>query len=252
METLSESIKNFLSVDIGSGYGDGSGNNNGCDYDDGFGDGYGDGSGDGFDDVFGDNNGCTYGDGSGYGYGDGSGYGSGSGDGFGSYDGSGYGTGSGYGISEFNGQQVYIIDGLQTIIESVHANYAKGFILSTDFILYSCFIAKADNRYFAHGGTLHDALTEAMNKAFEDMPEDERIKAFISEYPMLQTIARNIDLYAWHNRLTGSCSMGCDMFAKEHGIDVENGEMTIKQFIKLTESSYGSSTIAKLKDAYLK
>ena len=220
MENLENKIRNFLSIDscFGSGYGSG------------LGDGDGDGSG--------------YGSGSGDGYG--SGYGSGLGDGDGDGDGSGYDDG----VKEWQGQTVYYIDDVATLIDSVHGNYAKGRILKKDLTTESCFIAKVEGRYFAHGETLREAMADAMNKAFEDLPKGERIDKFVAEYPDKDIVAKNADLFAWHNRLTGSCEMGRRAFAKEHDIDVGNGSMTVDNFIKLTINSYGGETIEKLKERY--
>ena len=186
------------------------------------------------------------------GSGSGSGYGTGSGDGYGygTGYGTGYGDGSGYDVKEWQGQTVYYIDGVATMIDSVHGNYAKGRILKKDLTTETCFIAKVEGRYFAHGETLHGAISDAKEKAFNGLSEDERIGKFVAEYPKKDVVAKNADLFAWHNRLTGSCEMGRRAFAKEHDIDVENGSMTIENFIKLTINSYGGGTIEKLKERY--
>ena len=126
METLEDRIKTFLSLSSGSGSGSGSG----------------DGSGDGD------------------GYGDGSGYG----DGYGSGDGSGDGDGDGDGVKEINGDTVYIVDDVPTIIKSVRANIAQGFILQRDLTLKPCYIVKEQNK-FAHGSTLHDAFYSVAREA---------------------------------------------------------------------------------------
>ena len=153
-------------------------------------------------------------------------------------------------MKEWQGQKVYYIDGVTTLIDSVHRNYAKGRILKKDLTTKTCFIAKVEGRYFAHGETLREAMADAMNKAFEDLPECERIDKFVAEYPDKNIVAKNTDLFAWHNRLTGSCEMGRRTFAKEHDIDVENGLMTVEEFIKLTINYYGGKTIEKLKERY--
>ena len=44
--------------------------------------------------------------------------------------------------------------------------------------------------------------------------------------------------------------MGRRQFARDHEIDVEHGSMTPEDFIRLTESAYGGSTIRKLKPLY--
>ena len=211
---LDDKIKAFLSVS--SGYGSG----------DGYGDGDGSGSGDG--------------DGSGSGSGDGSGYGDGDGD----------GSGYGYGVHVFNGKNVYQIDGTPTLIQSIRGNVAHGAILYDDLTLTPCYVVKQDN-LFAHGETLREAMEALRDKLFEDMPEGERISAFLAEtecgkkYP-------NQHFYEWHHRLTGSCDMGRKAFAKDHGIDVENGTMTLEEFLELTENSYGGDVIRHVKERLAK
>lgn len=44
--------------------------------------------------------------------------------------------------------------------------------------------------------------------------------------------------------------MGRDQFARAHGIDVERGSMTVREFIGLTRGSYGGDIIAMLAKAY--
>ena len=183
---------------------------------------------------------------SGSGSGSGSGYGDGSGSGYGYGDGSG----SGSGLEEFNGQRVFQIDDVPTLINSVHGNYAKGHILREDLTLQPCFIVKVEGRYFAHGETLREAIKDARSKALQNMSEEERIEKFVKELPTLETIVANSDLFQWHNILTGSCEMGRRTFAQEHGIDIENGSMSVKEFIELTKDAYGGEIIKKLKERY--
>lgn len=169
-----------------------------------------------------------YGDGSGYGYGDGSG------------DGSGYGYGYGSGIKKYDGEDVHMIDGVQTIITAVHGNIAKGAILQEDLTLTPCFVAKVDG-FFAHGETARAAVEAARDKAFDGLPQEERITAFLdaikpnTEYPVMT-------LYDWHRRLTGSCEAGRKAFAKDHGIDL-SADMTREEFFELTKDAYGGSVI---------
>ena len=238
METIK--IKEFLAARSGIGCGSGSGYGSGSGDGSGYGSGYG--SGDGY--CSGDGSGY----GSGYGYSSGSGYGYGSGDGYcsgdGSGDGSGYGycsdSGDGYGIKKYDGEDVHMIDGVQTIITAVHGNIAKGFILQGDLTLTPCFIAKVED-CFAHGETVRQAVTDARDKAFEDLPQEERITAFLNAikpntaYPVMT-------LYDWHHRLTGSCEAGRKAFAKDHGIDL-SADMTREAFFELTKDAYGGSVI---------
>lgn len=260
MESLSEKIKMFLSVNSGSGDGRGYGSgygfapgsgsgpgsglgySYGYDFGSGSGNGYGLGSGSG--DCYGSGNGN--GSISGYGYSSGSGLGCG-GSGLGDGSGHGYGGRLG-GIASYNGEAVYAIDGVPTVIQQVRDNVAKGAILNFDLILTPCYIAKEGNT-FAHGETLHKAMAALREKLFEDMPEEERIAAFIEEhktgvqYPVS-------DLYNWHHRLTGSCEMGRKQFARDHNIDIDHDKMTVEEFIEITKNAYGGGVIKRLREAY--
>ena len=203
------------------------------------------------------------GSGSGYGYGSGDGFvgdsgfgsGFGSGDGFvdgsGSGDGSGYGDGDGYGdgIVSFCGQKVYQIDDVPTLIDHVHGNAAKGRILRDDLTTEDCYIVKQGS-LFAHGKTLREAMDALRDKLFEDMPEEERISEFVKAHEWGKQYP-SADYYGWHHRLTGSCDMGRSEFAKRHGYKLTDDELlTVEEFIKLTENSYGGSVIRKLREAY--
>ena len=232
-----EKIKEFLAVNSGYGYGYGSG--------DGYGYGYG--SGDGYGYGYGDGSGSGYG--SGYGYGYGSGSGSGSGFGYGDGSGSGFGSGSGSGIKSINGETIYIIDSVPTLLDRVKGNVAKGRILKDDFTFERCYVAKQDG-YFAHGKTLRDAMTALTDKLFEGMPEEERIAEFIKAHKWGEKYSA-VNFYDWHHKLTGSCDMGRRQFAASHGFKVTEDELlTVEEFIKLTENSYGSGVIRKLQKAY--
>ena len=221
---MEEQIKLFLSDGSGSGSGYGSGDGDGSGY------GYGDGSG------YGD------GDGSGYGYGYGSGYGYGDGDGYGD----GYGYGSGYGIKTFNGDNVYIIDGIPTIIKHIHDNVAKGYILNGDFTLTETFVAK-ENGKFSHGETLHEAFASLQEKLYDDSTEEERLEAFKKHFPDFTKKVSAKELFHWHHVLTGSCKQGRLAFCINKGIDIDKDAYTVHEFIELTQDSYGGDIIRKLK-----
>ena len=190
-------------------------------------------------------------DGSGSGYGDGSGDGSGYGSGYGSGDGSGDGSGygSGYGIKSFCGQKVYQIDYVPTLIDHVHGSAAKGRILRDDLTTEDCYIVK-QGILFAHGETLRKAMDALRDKLFENMPEEERIAEFVKSHDWGKQYP-SADYYEWHHRLTGSCDMGRSEFAKRHGYKLTDDELlTVEEFIRLTENSYGGSVIRKLREAY--
>lgn len=181
-------------------------------------------------------------------YGSGYGSGDGSGDGYGSGFGSGYGSGDGYGdgsgIKRFNREPVYRIDDMNTLIRSVRGNTAHGAILNGDLTLTPCYIVKQDN-VFAHGETLRGAMEALRDKLFEDMPEEERIAMFLSETDHGKTYPTQY-FYNWHHRLTGSCNMGRKQFARDHGVDLERGMMTLTEFLELTKDAYGGDVIRKV------
>ena len=170
-----------------------------------------------------------YGDGSGYGYGDGSGY------------------GDGDGVIEYNHQKVYKIDGIPTIIDSIHGNYAKGKILKDDLTITECFIAKCGN-FFAHGENLKQALSDAREKYNENKPLEERISEFNETYPDNDTPIDGNELFSWHHILTGSCLFGRKEFCLSKGLDV-NAKYTVREFISLTENAFGSDVIKQLKQS---
>lgn len=162
----------------------------------------------------------------------------------------GFGDGSGYGggVKELNGDNVYLVDEIQTIIKSVHGNIAQGFILHSDLTLHPCYIVK-ENDKFAHGITLHDAFIALQEKLYDDSTEEERIEAFIKKFPNYDTPYSNRDLFTYHHVLTGSCRFGRESFCKDKGINLD-GSTTVREFVSLTKDSYGSETIRRLPQAY--
>lgn len=184
------------------------------------------------------------GDGSGYGSGYGYGYGYGDGYGYGYGDGSGDGYGDGYGIKSFNGETVHRIDGVNTLIRSVRGNTAHGAIVNNDLTLTPSYIVKQDG-VFAHGETLREAMEALRDKLFEDMPEDERIDTFLRETDREKAYPTQY-FYDWHHRLTGSCDMGRKQFARDHGVDLDHGMMTLTEFLELTKNAYGGDVIRKV------
>ena len=174
----------------------------------------------------------------GYGYGSGSGYGSDSGD----------GDGDGDRVKEVSGSVVYIIDNTPTIITSVRANVAQGFILQSDLQTIPCYIVKENNK-FAHGDTLRDAFMSLHEKLYDDSSEEERIEAFVKKFPSYDTKYDNKDLFAYHHVLTGSCRMGRKSFVNSKGLSLDD-KTSVREFVELTKNSYGGDVIRKLPKAY--
>ena len=144
--------------------------------------------------------------------------------------------------------KICTIDGIPTVLTSIKGNIAKGYILNGDSSLTPCYVVKTNN-LFAHGETLHEAQRALQEKLFEDMDEDERIEMFITEFPTLNTMVKNQELFDWHNKLTGSCRMGREQFVKNNSIDLD-GSMLVCDFIELTKDSYGGDVIKKLAEKY--
>ena len=178
--------------------------------------------------------------------GDGSGYGDGDGCGYGYGDGSGFGYRSG--IKSINGETVHSVDGVETIIRRVHGNIAKGSILNTDLTLAPCYIVKQDDK-LAHGETLRKAMEALRYKLFEDMDEDDRIAAFVREHEWGKQYP-DTDFFHWHHRLTGSCELGRNAFARDRGLEKLDGAHTVEWFIELTKNAYGGEVIRKVQAAY--
>lgn len=147
------------------------------------------------------------------------------------------------------GETVHDVDGVQTIITAVNAGFAKGYVLNSDMTLTPCYIAKGGGR-FAHGATLKKAVSALQDKLFEDMPEEERISAFIEAHPDKNAKIPARDLWFWHNRLTGSCEMGRNQFAADRGIDIDKDEFTPLEFCEMCKGSYGGDVIRRLEEAY--
>jgi len=156
-------------------------------------------------------------------------------------NGDGYGYGSGSGIATFAGENVVRIDGVQTILRNIHGNVARADILQSDLTLTPCYVVKRE-KMFAHGNTIEEAVSALMDKMFNNMPVEERVDKFLEAVkPGVKYPAQTF--FDWHHRLTGSCEAGRKAFAVDHGIDLQHGEYTLKEFLELTKDAYGSSVI---------
>lgn len=235
MEMLEDKIRAFSAISNGNGNGAGAGS---CDF---YGKGYG--------------GGCSgNGAGSGDGMGDGSNYST-----YGTYNddndcGSGSlyctGSGKGYGdgIKEINGKEIYMVDNIPTIFKSIRNNIAKGFIVKNDLQFEPCYIVKENNQ-FAHGDTLKDAFMSLQEKLYDDSTEEERIEAFMKQFPEYDVKYDNMDLFVYHHVLTGSCRMGREAFMSNKGLSLD-GKTSVREFVKLTQDAYGGDIIKKLPEAY--
>ena len=248
METVNDAAR-FAQAAPVDGYGCGCGSDSGDGSGDGSGyvGGYSGGSGSGCGSGYG--YGCGCGSDSGGGFGDGSGYGCGFGSGYGFGD--GCGSGFGDGIRRFCGKDVYMIDGIPTMLGIVHGNIARGRVLLEDLTTKPCYVVKQGGVY-AHGETLRAAMEALRDKLLEGMPLEGRIEEFVKSHEWGKAY-QSADYYDWHRKLTGSCDMGRSEFAKSHGYRLTDDELlTVEEFIDLTEGSYGGDIIRRLREAYNK
>ena len=159
------------------------------------------------------------------------------------------GDGSGYGyITRYIGRKVYSIDGVLTIIRSVHGMFAKAYAIRGDLQVVESYIAKGEG-FFAHGDTMKEAAFALRKKILEEKSEEDRIAEFVAEFPSLECAAKGETFYSWHHILTGSCKQGRDLFCSDRDLSLV-AYYTVSEFIKLTESAYGGEIIRKLKRHY--
>ncbi len=153
-------------------------------------------------------------------------------------------SGSGSGLISFNGNKVYYIDNVPTVIEKVKSNLAKGYTVNADLTTERCYVIK-HNDLFAHGETIKEAEKALQDKVFATMDTDEKIEVFLNEFDLESKYPARA-FYDWHNKLTGSCEFGRNAFIKNHGIDLENGMYTVKEFIEITKNDFGGEIIKQL------
>jgi hypothetical protein len=135
---------------------------------------------------------------------------------------------------------VYYIDGMPTVLKSVHGDLAHGYTIGNDLTTTECYVARGHG-YFAHGKTAREATSGLECKILSGMDTDTKVEEFVKrfdkdgKYPVR-------DFYEWHGLLTGSCKFGRDSFAKEHDISMD-GEMGTREFLALTKDAFGSEVI---------
>ena len=168
---------------------------------------------------------------------------SGDGDGYG--DGSGSGDGSNIIIKMLHKNFVFEIDGMSFIPFKVKESFVAGISISKkDFSETKCFLGKFEN-CIAHGSSIKEAILSAQEKYFSsfdfEQKKDQLLKLFEEKGKLSVK-----ELYFWHGALTGSCKFGRSEFQKEHNLK-DDDLLSLSEFIKLTENSFGSEKIKLLK-----
>lgn len=77
-----------------------------------------------------------------------------------------------------------------------------------------------------------------------------RLEAFANSHNMTDRYPIK-ELSRWHMLITKSCSSGREAFAKRHNLDLENGTLTVPEFIELVKQDWGAQEIEQL-EHYLK
>lgn len=86
-----------------------------------------------------------------------------------------------------------------------------------------------------------------MNKIIQQKSLDFRIRKFLEGKNLEDRYAIK-ELSRWHTLMTLSCPTGKKEFAEKHNLDIENGTLTIPEFIELVKGEFGSKTIARLEE----
>lgn len=141
-------------------------------------------------------------------------------------------------LRKYNNRDVIYVDGLATVVESVHKNIIKGFILGDDFSEEKTFVAQ-NNGYTAHGKTIKDALKAAEDKFFNSLGFESKKQKFLKNFSEKNKKYPAKDFFDWHFYLTGSCLQGRLSFVKEKNIDIEKDSFTVEEFFELTKGVFG-------------
>ena len=138
---------------------------------------------------------------------------------------------------------------MPTIITAIFGNYAKGFTVSRDYQLNSCFVAKDNfSGYFSHGRTIKEANEALQDKITENMTTAEKIEAFTKAFKKGEKY-KGTEFFKWHNILTGSCLFGRNKFVEDNNINIEE-LYTVTQFLEIVKNAYGNSIIKELYKYY--
>ena len=100
--------------------------------------------------------------------------------------------------------------------------------------LKKCFVAQKGN-YYAHGETVKNAIEDVNFKFLQETFNTDDLVNQIKESGI---VTKND-----YRLLTGACSLGCDMFIKEHGI---SDSISLKKAKSLIHNVYGSDQFNEL------
>lgn len=89
---------------------------------------------------------------------------------------------------------------------------------------------------------IQDKLQEA---ALKNATKRRRLMAFADSHNMTDRYPIK-ELSRWHMLMTKSCATGREAFAQRHNLDLNNGTLTVPEFIELVRKDFGATEIAQL------
>jgi hypothetical protein len=139
-----------------------------------------------------------------------------------------------------------MVDEVDTLIDSVKGNVARGHIVNSDFSLSKTFIAKVGGS-FAHGETIEKAMSDATRKHLEDASTEERVDEFLKQFDGAADYSAE-ELMEGYRLLSGACEQGCLSFMKNKSI-IAADRFTLTQFVDIVLGAYspGDEAILILK-----
>ena len=113
-----------------------------------------------------------------------------------------------------------------------------------NFTTQNAFLGKFEN-VIAHGDTIRDAITDAKTKYFSQLDFEKIKEMFLKEFSKKEKMSVK-ELYDWHGLLTGSCRFGRSEFQKKKHHLKDTDELTLGQFVALTQDAFGGLRIKEL------
>ena len=135
------------------------------------------------------------------------------------------------------------IDGINTTIQCVRGDIARGFIVNDDLTLTKIFVARIGDT-FAHAESAKAAIESCRLKLLLDSDPTERVAMFLKTAKLSYS---GHELLGIHRALTGACIAGQQAFVKNQGIDLDRN-YTLPEFCDITIGAFGGSVIRILKE----
>ena len=143
---------------------------------------------------------------------------------------------NGRGIKQYNKQEVYYINNFPCLIHSIHYDYLMRIsVINNDLQLSEKYAVKIGDS-IEISNNLHNAYKEAYWESLKTKDIQERIQAFIQEYPDTNKKITGYDFLKWHIVLTNSCLKDSYKFVHLFNIDL-NKEYDILYALNIVKSA---------------